>query len=104
MLPPRPVYFVENQGQAPTDVRFHAVGAGHVLLFQPDAIILRRSSIDDASATVASQVILRFVGAASDPLLEGREPLSGRVHFYRGREANTWQTDVPTFGGVRYRE
>ena len=100
IISPRPVYFIENQGQAPAEVGFHAEGAGHTVLFQRDAVILRRSSTHDASA---SQVVLHFVDAASDLVLEGLEPQAGRAHFYRGRDAGTWRTDVPTFGSVHYR-
>lgn len=98
--PSPPFFFIENRGQAPDAVRFHAEAAGHTVLLQRDAVILRRSSLSDSQG---AEITMHFVDASPVPTLEGIAPQRGRVHFYRG-DAPNWQTDLPTFGGVRYRD
>ncbi len=98
--PVTPLFFVENQGQAPADVRFHAEAVGHTVLFQPDAVVFRRTMPD----TDPSQVIVRFENAAPEAALDGINPQRTRVHFYRGDDPNDWHTDPPVFAGVRYHD
>ena len=36
-----PLSFIQNQGQAPDEVKFHTSAAGHTISFTPGAVILR---------------------------------------------------------------
>lgn len=98
--PVTPLFFVENQGQAPADVRFHAEAVGHTVLFLPDALVFRRTMPE----TTPSQVVVRFENAAPEAALDGINPQRTRVHFYRGDDPNDWHTDPPVFEGVRYHD
>jgi len=88
-----PMFFVGNQGQAPTKVRFMAKGSwlnayflrGEVLFALPEA-----------------WVRVRFEGAdlGHDP--QGMGPLPGHANFLVGAEDH-WRLDVLTYGAVVYR-
>jgi hypothetical protein len=45
-----------------------------------------------------------FPGASPDPVIAGTDPLSGTANFFTGSDPSDWQTGVPTFGAVEYRD
>jgi hypothetical protein len=47
---------------------------------------------------------LRLEGASPNVRPEGIEPLAAKISFFNGSEAAGWQSSLPAFGGVRYRE
>ena len=55
--------FILNQGQLGEDVRFHATGIGHTILFRRDAVTFRRTAHTGDDVTVSERVTLRFEGA-----------------------------------------
>lgn len=101
LLANQPLRFIENQGQASADVRFHVEGAGHTVLFSANAVRFRRSRGNE-SESKTHQVTLKFAGAAADPQLAGLNRLPGASNFYRGSDPAHWQTNVPAYAEVRY--
>ena len=101
LLANQPLRFIENQGQAGADVRFHVEGAGPTVLFSANAVQFRRSRGNESEFKTA-QVTLTFAGAAADPLVTGLNRLPGASNFYRGSDPAHWQTNVPAYGEVRY--
>ena len=96
--------FVENRGQAGKDALYHVQGAGHTVLFYRNQIVLRRAGVDaESQASKSNEVVLQFAGADENPVIEGIDQLPGVAHFYKGQDPDHWQTNVPTFGSVLYR-
>ncbi len=48
-------------------------------------------------------VRMTFEGANPWAEVTGEQELEGKVNYFRGSDAAKWQTDVPTYGAVRYR-
>ena len=101
LLANQPLRFIENQGQAGADVRFHVEGAGHTVLFSADAVRFRRTQ-ENESESKTTEVTLKFAGASANPQLTGLNRLPGASNFYRGSDPAHWQTHVPAYGEVRY--
>jgi len=100
-----PLSFITNDGQMDPAVRFQLKGAGHTIFFTPDEVIFRVTGRGEEGTVSASSVVrLRFAGANPSPRVEGLERLPGRANFFLGNDPDEWRTDVPTFGGVAYRE
>jgi hypothetical protein len=47
---------------------------------------------------------MRFCGARSRPLLEGRQRQPGVVNYFLGDSPEGWRTDVPTYASIAYRD
>lgn len=92
-----PMSFEPNLGQTDPRVRFVSRGPGRVLFLTPSEAVL---------ALGGPERVLRMqlVGANPSPAAEGREPLPGRSHYYRGSDPASWRTDVPRYARVQYRE
>jgi len=110
-----PLTFIPNVGQTDPAVRFHARGAGHVIFFTSNEVLLalptndQRSPLPDArpspvAPSLSSLVRLRFAGANPEPTVEGLKPLPGVANFFLGNDPARWHTDVPTYEAIAYRE
>jgi hypothetical protein len=47
---------------------------------------------------------LRFLGANTGVVIDGAERAPGNVNYFRGNDAARWQTDVPSYGEIVYRQ
>jgi hypothetical protein len=47
---------------------------------------------------------MNLVGANRAATVVGQDELEGKVNYFLGNDPAKWQTDVPTFGRVRYAE
>ncbi len=118
-----PLSFVPNAGQTNSTVRFEARGMGGRLFFTPGGVVLslptpaepRTLSVepgDDSDRTLNAHPLprntamlrLRFEGANSTPEITGDERLPGIVNYFTGNDPAKWQTNLPTYAGVVYRE
>jgi len=45
---------------------------------------------------------MTLTGANTQPQLTAEEALPGRVNYFIGNEPSRWQTEIPTYGKVRY--
>jgi len=105
--PPRPDFsrlplaFVPNRGQTDNPrVQFVAHGAGGVLFFTPDEMVL---ALPDPTETVSGTVVrLQYAGANQNPTLSGQNQLPGVVNYLIGNNAAKWQTNLPTYAGINY--
>jgi hypothetical protein len=89
-----PIFFIQNQGQAATPVRF--------LVETPD---LRAGFAPGyVSFLIHNEKIqVSFVGTKTDAQLEAAGPLEGRANFLTGNDPSGWRTGIPTFDRVVYR-
>jgi hypothetical protein len=112
-----PLTFEANQGQTSSEVRFLSRGKGYTAFLTTGGIVLALrpnqpvpvQPVSDVAApnksqpTVGATVQFRFFGVAKNPVVIGENPLPGRVNYFIGRDPAKWQTNVPTYARVRYR-
>jgi hypothetical protein len=90
-----PLVFVANRGQVHDSVRFTAKSPGFTAYFTRDEVV-----IDVLSAVVR----MRYLGANILPGLEGLDLQEGKANYLIGDNPSNWQTDVPLFGRVIYKD
>ncbi len=91
--------FIENRGQLDATAKYFALGPGACVYFTSEAVIVDLRGPDRGWA-----VWIRFTEADSDPVIEAREPLPTRLHYFLGNDPAAWQTDVPVFAEITYRD
>jgi len=74
-------------------VAFLSRGRGYTLFLTPTEAALRLAG---------SVLRMRLVGADPNPKVEGRDPLPGRSHYFRGNDPKQWRTNIPHYARVRY--
>jgi hypothetical protein len=105
-----PLAFEPNRGQSDPGVRFVAAGAGFGLSLAPGRAVLSLTSSPRPAGSTAqpragtgSAIGLRFVGAHVSCPVEGIDRLPGVANYLVGNDPSRWQTAIPTFAGVLYR-
>ena len=100
-----PMNFVINRGQTDDAVKFMASGDGYgVFLTSAEAVLSLRAperKSQDQSATV---VRMRLVDANPQPAISGLDRLAGASNYFIGSDPRRWQTDVPSYGRVKYHD
>ncbi len=93
-----PLTFEVNQGQTDDRVDFLARGPGYnIFLTATEAVF----ALPRAPAR-AARMRMQLVGSAADPRVQGVDALPGKVNYFRGQDAASWQTKVPTYRRVKY--
>src|SRR6266851_5746809 len=77
-----PLAFELNRGQAASDVKFLARGAGYSLQLADSGALIQ---LRDAS------VRMQIKGATADPVLGGLEVLPGTVNYFIGNDPAVWR-------------
>lgn len=97
-----PLSFIPNADQTDPAVRFQAHGAGGMLFFTPDQVVLSLPGTTADGGQRLSLVRLRFEGA--DPALQitGADRLPGLVNYFIGNDPAGWQTELPTYAEIVY--
>jgi hypothetical protein len=116
--------FEANQGQTNKAVKFLARAGGHFLFLTPTETVIslhnrgdqlrgreNRSNLlraDENNRTTRSPartiVRMKFEAANPAPIVEGVNELPGKSNYFSGSDPAKWQTDIPTYSQVRYRE
>jgi hypothetical protein len=97
-----PLAFVPNSGQADAKVRLSAQGPGFSFAFlRGEALFAFTKTTKEE--TQGAAIALRFLGARPDVEPQGRRPRPGRVNYLLGNDPAKWQTNLPTYGQVVYR-
>jgi len=101
-----PVAFVENRGQADRRVRYFAQGSRYAFYLTRDEVALSFEKGSDAPEPAADGVALalRFLGGNPKVVLEGEERAPGAINYLKGNDPTAWQTDLPRYTQVVYRE
>ena len=89
-----PLFFIPNQGQAASPVRFMVKGSDLTAHLLPGEIKLRVAGLT---------VSMRFEGANPGHRIEGNQTLPGHANFLTGSEVN-WRVNLPLYGSVVYRD
>ena len=90
-----PLVFIANRGQVHHSVRFTAKSPGFTAYFTPEEVVV------DVSGAI---VRMRYQGANISPALGGLELQEGKANYLIGNDPSNWQTDVPLFGRVVYKD
>lgn len=115
-----PLSFEANQGQTDPQVQFLTRGRGHELfLTASEAVLtLRTSEAKErgragdptqrkpmSSPSTLSQSVVRMKFAGADPQAEvvGLDQLQGIVNYFIGDDPTKWQTNIPTYQKVEYK-
>jgi hypothetical protein len=114
-----PLSFEPNRGQTDRRVKFLSRSVGYVLFLTADEAVLtfggqdgRGRSDDEAPARGKGSekqrpravLRMRLEGGNDKAAVEGLEQLPGRSNYFVGSDPANWQTDVPQFARVKYRE
>ncbi|HEX8489933.1 MAG TPA: hypothetical protein VF626_02845, partial [Chthoniobacterales bacterium] len=119
-----PLSFEENRGQADGSINFLARGRGYTLALSAteaafalsaprsgrlpenaEQSVGRRGGSTEPSAALPPTVLwMNLVGANRDAGVAGLNALEGKVNYLIGSDQTQWQTNIPTFGRVRYSE
>ena len=93
-----PLSFIENRGQSPEEVEFVVKTSGQTVFFTPSEVVFSLSGGDNSS-------VVRLAFEGSEPVaIAGEDPLSGKANFFIGNDSAGWETDIPTYGAIRYKD
>ncbi|MBN2193422.1 MAG: SBBP repeat-containing protein [Polyangiaceae bacterium] len=93
-----PLYFVENRGVYPEEVKYHIPGADKTLFLANDGVTVQLRGHERSWA-----VKLDFVDANPKARPEGLDRQEATFSYFKGPEKD-WKTGLPSFSKVVYRE
>jgi len=97
-----PLTFIPNRGQYDPAVVYMVAGPQSTLFFTHDEIVITaREGVDDQP--VEHIIRQTFPGSAESPVIEGADLLPGVANYFTGNDPSRWQSNVPTYGSVLYR-
>ncbi|UCH51825.1 MAG: SBBP repeat-containing protein [Chloroflexota bacterium] len=106
-----PLLFIQNQGQLDESVEYYVKSPSQTLYFTKESIVfdLTPNNQAAASATADSQAdrlvfSLDFLGASSNPSIEGTDKDGAVVNYFIGNDPEKWHTDIPTYKEVVYHD
>jgi len=115
-----PLYFIENRGQIDSQVTYYARCTGQTIFFSNEGVTITLTQGVKETATIVDTVAtpqtgdlhgvrhsivrLQPVGMQKTVTITATEPRECKVAYFIGNDPNAWQTDIPTYAGVLYRE
>ena len=93
-----PIYFIENRGVYPDDVKFYVQGADKTLFFTNNGITFRLKGRERGWV-----VKLEFVDRNPCVIPLGEDRQQAIFSYFKGPEKD-WKTGLPTFSKVVYKE
>ena len=89
-----PLHFVANQGQFPEEVVYSAKSEGATVYCTDQGLVF---------GFVEGSISLKF-SEERRVRPQARGELKGKVNYFIGNDPALWQTDIPTFSEVVYRD
>ncbi|MBI2335642.1 MAG: SBBP repeat-containing protein [Deltaproteobacteria bacterium] len=83
--------FIPNYGQVGKEYPFYTLGLQHSTFFSKHGVLY------------SAKVEQTFVGANSNPMLIPALPKKGFINHYRGKDPSRWQSKLPLFDLLTYR-
>jgi RHS repeat-associated protein len=114
--------FIRNRGQTDARAQFLVQHDGGTIFFTAEDIVFalpnavpsptgkerkpskRPGAALDNGQKTFSVVRQRFIQAQNSVALQGSSLLPGTVNYLKGNDPGGWQTNVPTYGGLSYRQ
>jgi hypothetical protein len=99
-------YFERNLGQSPPQVLYLANGPAFSAMLERDSVTLVFSQVGSIQAQdkTGNVVRLHFLGASPQTTIEGTDKQPGISNYFSGSDPAKWQTRVPHFARVTYRQ
>lgn len=91
--------FEPNVGQTDARVQFLARGSGYSLFLGRERAVLALQRGQARASVIEMELLGASTGGAPGA---GREPLPGKVNYYRGSDPKQWHENVPTYAKVAY--
>jgi hypothetical protein len=106
-----PLLFIPNQGQVDEAVRYYVKASGQTLYFTDEGIafdLIRysKTEMDDIADRQADRLVfsLDFLGANSQPAIEGSDKDSAVVNYFIGNDPEKWRCSIPTYSELIYQD
>ena len=112
-----PMSFEPNAGQTDARVQFLSRGAGYTLfLTDHEAVLSLQDLVGEPKAAEnlrlspkhdprnAAVLRMKLMGANTLAAISGVDELPGKTNYFRGSDRKLWQTNVATYGKVRYQD
>jgi hypothetical protein len=99
-----PLSFVKNEGQREKSVLFYELGTGRATAFTREGVSLSLTgsgSVNGGKGSFESVILSPLDGAPS--AVEPIDPKEGKINYLIGKDPAKWKTDLPTYGGVLYK-
>ncbi|MBC7796704.1 MAG: SBBP repeat-containing protein [Pyrinomonadaceae bacterium] len=94
--------FEPNVGQFDERVKFVARGNGQkTFLTNDEAVFVSKVQTAEGENKKAFALRMKYIGANADSEFVGLNEQTHKLNYFRGDDSSKWQTDVPTFSGVR---
>ena len=98
-----PMIFEPNLGQADSEVKFLARGAGYSIFLEPTSAVLALRNAPNSRVTNSQSFVrMNLVGANPASATRGTDLLPGKSNYVIGNDPKKWHSDVPQFSGVHY--
>jgi hypothetical protein len=98
-----PLYFVQNKGQINGQVAFYESGNGHSAFFTKEGMVLNLYG-RTSPHPIPARLKLIPIDANKNPEMMAEGLQKGRVNYFIGHDPKKWQTDLPTYQAVVYKE
>jgi len=106
-----PLLFIPNQGQIDGRVKFYLKTSGQTLYLTTEGIVFDLIRYEKAGAgeridRKAERLVfsLDFIGANTQPSIEGSVKHSAVVNYLIGNDPQKWHTNIPTYREVVYHD
>jgi hypothetical protein len=101
-----PLRFEPNHGQTDERVKFLARGTGYALFLTSTESVLVLRTPEGAHAAGPSRpskvLRMKLLSGDAHANIAGREELPGKSHYFKGKDAKKWRTNVPQYARVEY--
>ncbi len=100
-----PLYFESNEGQTDASVKYLTRGKGYTLYFTPQEIVMvLQKKLEDSEHFSSSILKMQFVGAKTNPLVQGLEEQASKSHYYIGNDPTNWHTNISNYAKISYQD
>src|SRR5437899_453391 len=112
-----PMSFEPNAGQTDARVQFLSRGKGYTLFLTDHEAVLSLQDLDGEPKAAenlrlspkhdprnAAVLRMKLIGAKTLAAISGVDELPGKTNYFRGSDRKLWQTNVATYGKVRYQD
>ncbi|MFH1219359.1 MAG: FlgD immunoglobulin-like domain containing protein [Candidatus Eisenbacteria bacterium] len=117
--------FIENRGQVDSRVKYYCPGSRAAVYFTQGAVVIDlkeemrnpqgrgphempyeelKAEVADSMVQKGCAIYVRFDGANPSPVIEARGEIETKYNYFLGNDPTRWQTEVPAYGEVVYRD